>query len=178
MPATSPPSGSPPPELSSAAPPPGTRLRPHFSECFACGADQAAGLHLAAVVGEGASVVATFTVTRSHQGAPGLAHGGLLATAVDEAMGFLLSLIGEPAVTAHLEVDYVLPVPVGDVVTLTAHGLARAGRKIWADVTGVLPDGRTALTGSALFVTVGIEHFTSAAPAEAFHSSILSRYNP
>ena len=66
------------------------------------------------------------TVTEHHQGAPGQAHGGLLATAFDETMGFLLWVVGRPAVTARLETDYVLPVPVGSHAVPVLRGAGRA----------------------------------------------------
>jgi len=54
-----------------------------------------------------------FVVTEKHQGAPGLAHGGLLARALDEALGKLMWLLRAPGVTARLETDFLKPVPMG-----------------------------------------------------------------
>jgi acyl-coenzyme A thioesterase PaaI-like protein len=71
----------------------------------------------------------SFTVTEHHQGAPGLAHGGVTSAAVDEGMGYLLWLVGSPAVTARLEVDFRRPVPVGSGLDLQDR---REGRRIWA----------------------------------------------
>lgn len=65
------------------------------------------------VAGDGMSMLSTLEVGEYHQGAPGLAHGGIIATAMDEAMGVLNRLLLVPAVTVHLEVDYIRPVPVG-----------------------------------------------------------------
>ncbi|MEY3098759.1 MAG: hypothetical protein RIS32_550, partial [Actinomycetota bacterium] len=59
------------------------------------------------------SITAQFTVTDLHQGAPGLAHGGLLSCAFDEALGKLMWLVREPAVTGKLETSFLAPVPVG-----------------------------------------------------------------
>src|ERR1700716_31896 len=67
------------------APAPGSKLGVHFHECFGCGDEQEAGLHLQSMIGEGNVVRSQFVVTAAHQGAPGLAHGGLLACAFDEA---------------------------------------------------------------------------------------------
>ena len=49
------------------------------------------------------TINAKFTVTEMHQGAPGLAHGGLLSCAFDEALGKLMWLVRQPAVTGKLE---------------------------------------------------------------------------
>ena len=64
-------------------------------------------------------MASTLEVGDYHQGAPGLAHGGIIATAMDEAMGALNRLLLVPVVTVHLEVDYVRPVPVGSTAVST-----------------------------------------------------------
>ena len=75
-----------------------------------------------------------------HQGAPGLAHGGLLAAAFDEALGSLQWLLQVPSVTAALETDFLLPVPVGSTVHIDARVVGRAGRKIWSVASRMPPD--------------------------------------
>jgi acyl-coenzyme A thioesterase PaaI-like protein len=110
------------------------------------------------VVGGGETVVGSFEVTQHHQGAPGLAHGGVISAAVDEAMGFLIWLLAAPAVTAHLEVDFRKPVPVGSILELVGHIDRVEGRKVFAVMTGRV--GETVHVESrALFVKVGVEHF-------------------
>jgi acyl-coenzyme A thioesterase PaaI-like protein len=110
------------------------------------------------VVGGGLHVEGSFLVTEHHQGAPGLAHGGVIAAAVDEAMGFLLWLVAAPAVTAHLEVDYRKPVPVGSRLELSGDVERVEGRKIFAAMKGRV-DGVVAVEAHALFLKVGVEHF-------------------
>jgi len=85
------------PERHVDAPVPGTLLGSHNPDCYGCGASHPAGLHLTAYSGEGMTVNAKFTVTEMHQGAPGLAHGGLLSCAFDEALGKLMWLVRQPA---------------------------------------------------------------------------------
>ena len=60
--------------------------------------------------GEGLTVSGDFTVTEHLQGAPGLAHGGLLTAAIDEILGSLNWLLAGPAVTGRLECDFRRPV--------------------------------------------------------------------
>lgn len=102
-----------------------------------------------------------FEVTEHHQGAPGLAHGGLLSAAFDETLGALNWLLATPAVTARLEVDFRRPVPVGTVLHIDAEIVAVKGRKIYSRAVGHLnsPDGEVAVTAAALFLSVGIEHY-------------------
>jgi acyl-coenzyme A thioesterase PaaI-like protein len=91
---------------------------------------------------------------------PGLAHGGVIAALVDEAAGSLLIAQGLRFVTAHLDVEYIAPVPIGQRLTITARLDSRHGRK--HTVITELHSGTTLLAiGRVLFLTVPIEHFTS-----------------
>ena len=143
------------------APAPGELLGAHYEQCFGCGGAQPHGLHLAARAGEGVTITAEFTVQPAHQGAPGLAHGGVLATALDETLGSLNWLLRTIAVTGRLETDFVRPVPVGTTLYLTAEVTAVAGRKIYSTATGRLdtPDGPVAVRADALFIEVAVDHF-------------------
>lgn len=117
------------------------------------------------VLGPGLEVRAELVMTNDHQGAAGLAHGGLLAAVVDEAMGSLHWLLLVPAVTARLEVDYLAPVPVGSRMVLRARITGQDGRKVYAAaVVGV--DGMPVLRASGLFVQVPTSHFRGFDPAQ------------
>ncbi|GAA3767381.1 PaaI family thioesterase [Streptomyces phyllanthi] len=143
------------------APAPGELLGAHYDQCFGCGGAQPHGLLLQARAGEGVSLTAEFTVQPAHQGAPGLAHGGVLATALDETLGSLNWLLRTIAVTGRLETDFVRPVPVGTVLHLEARVTAVAGRKIYSTATGRVggPDGPVAVRAEALFIEVKVDHF-------------------
>lgn len=132
----------------------------HYLQCFGCGPEVAAGLHIRVIVGPGVSVRAAFEVGEQHQGAPGLAHGGILAAAFDEALGALNWLLLAPAVTGRLETDFRRPVPVGSVIDIEAEIVAVAGRKVYTRGVGVV-DGAVVATASALFVQVDRSHFTT-----------------
>lgn len=164
---------SPPPDATAPvrhpdAPAPGELLGAHYDQCFGCGDSQTHGLHLASRAGEGVEVTAEFTVRPAHQGAPGLAHGGVLATALDETLGSLSWLLHTIAVTGRLETDFVRPVPVGTTLHLAARVTAVAGRKIYASGVGRIggPDGPVAVRADALFIEVKLEHFTENGRAE------------
>jgi acyl-coenzyme A thioesterase PaaI-like protein len=158
---TTPPPGASLPERHPDAPPAGTKLAPHYLRCFGCGPDHPTGLHLQVFAGEGLTLRSTFEVTEHHQGAPGLAHGGLLSTAFDESLGTLNWLTRVPAVTARLETDFRRPVPVGSTLHIDASITGVEGRKIWTVATGRLNgwDGVVAVNAAALFIAVGLEHF-------------------
>jgi len=143
------------------APEIGSQIPSHFGYCFGCGELHKAGLHLVAKAGNGLDLTANFTVTENHQGAPGLAHGGLLSLAFDEALGKLMWLIRTPAVTGRLETDFLLPVPMGRTLYIDAKITGQAGRKIYTQAEGRLdsPTGEIAVKASALFIAVPMEHF-------------------
>ncbi|MFK8907326.1 PaaI family thioesterase [Streptomyces sp. YS-3] len=156
-----PPADAKPPVRHPDAPAPGELLGAHYEHCFGCGGGQPHGLHLQARAGEGVTVTAEFTVRAAHQGAPGLAHGGVLATALDETLGSLNWLLQTIAVTGRLETDFVRPVPVDTVLFLAAEVTAVDGRKIYSRATGRIggPDGPVAVRAEALFVEVKVDHF-------------------
>lgn len=157
-----PPADAQPPVRHPDAPAPGEPLGAHYEHCFGCGPGQPHGLHLEARAGDGVSLTAEFTVQPAHQGAPGLAHGGVLATALDETLGSLNWLLRTIAVTARLETDFVAPVPVGTVLHLQAEVTAVAGRKIYSRATGRIggSEGPVAVRAEALFIEVKVDHFT------------------
>jgi acyl-coenzyme A thioesterase PaaI-like protein len=142
-------------------------------------------LHLTAHAGEGQTLTAQFTVTENHQGAPGLAHGGLLTLAFDEAFGKLMWLLRAPAVTARLETDFILPVPVGTKLYIEAQITGQVNRRVYSQAQGHLnsPDGPVAIKASALFVIVTMQHFLDNAPKEYIayvkeHPEVLAFVDP
>ncbi|KAF1953395.1 Thioesterase/thiol ester dehydrase-isomerase [Byssothecium circinans] len=66
-------------------------------------------------------------------GHPGIVHGGLLATLLDEGLGRCCfpALPNKVAVTASLKVDYKKPVMAGQIVVLKAETTRVEGRKAW-----------------------------------------------
>ena len=165
---TTPPPGAVIPERHPKSPATGSVIPSHFKHCFGCGDLHPTGLHLVAHVGEGLDITAQFTVTENHQGAPGLAHGGLLSLAFDEALGKLMWLLRAPAVTARLETDFLRPVPMGSVLYISASITGQVGRKVYSEAIGRLdgPDGDIAVRAASLFVIVPMKHFLENAPAE------------
>ncbi len=165
---TTPPEGAIIPERHPEAPATGSKIPSHFAHCFGCGEKHPTGLHLVAHVGNEMNITAEFVVSENHQGAPGLAHGGLLSLAFDEALGKLMWLLRAPAVTARLETDFLKPVPMGSKLFITAEITGQVSRKVYCSAIGRLnsPDGEIAVRAAALFVIVPMSHFLQNAPAE------------
>lgn len=165
---TTPPDGALIPERHPKSPGTGTQIPSHFKHCFGCGELHPTGLHLVAHVGDGLAITAEFTVTENHQGAPGLAHGGLLSLAFDEALGKLMWLLRAPAVTARLETDFMHPVPIGTTLHISAKITGQVGRKVYSEAVGRLNglEGEIAVRAASLFVIVPMKHFLENAPKE------------
>lgn len=163
IPSTTPPAGAKVPARHPEAPSAGSKIPSHFGYCVGCGDKHPTGLRLVAHAGEGANLTAVFTVTEDHQGAPGLAHGGLLTLALDDALGKLMWIIRAPGVTARLETDFLLPVPVGSKLFISAEITGQVNRKVYSKGEGRLNsiDGPVAMKASALYVVVPMSHFTS-----------------
>jgi acyl-coenzyme A thioesterase PaaI-like protein len=138
-------------------------LTPHSARCLGCGPDNPAGINLR-VREEGGRIVGEATLGSDHEGAPGYAHGGAVATLLDDAFGFVAMLTGHPAVTARLEVDYRAPVLTGTPLAVEAWDESEPGDRK-RRLRGVLrdADGRVLAEGSALFVVVDPSHFHDAA---------------
>lgn len=156
------------------APAPGELLGAHYDQCFGCGETEPHGLHLATRAGDGVSVAARFTVRAAHQGAPGLAHGGVLTTALDEALGALGWLLRVIAVTGRLETDFLRPVPVDTELYIDARVVAVHGRKIYSTATGRIggPDGPVAVRADALFIEVKVDHFIANGRPEEINAAL------
>lgn len=121
--------------------------------CFGCGSINPQGLKLTFRAAGGA-VTAQFTPQPQHQGFPGVMHGGLVATLLDEAMGWALVVSGVWAVTAKMETRFRRPVPLGEPLTVTAQVAKDRGRLLV--VRGELRshDGQLLAQGEGLFMRV------------------------
>jgi acyl-coenzyme A thioesterase PaaI-like protein len=102
----------------------------HHDLCFGCGQANLFGLQLELDRRDDGSVAGRFFVKQDHQGPPGFAHGGILSTALDEAMALLLHDEGVYALTTGLEVRLRAPAPVGSFVDVEARIERRDGRRI------------------------------------------------
>ena len=107
---------------------------------------------------EGDEVVADVRLRRAFEGAPGRAHGGIVAAAFDDVTGFVIGLLREPAFTGELTVRYVAPVPVEQPLELRARLDGRERRKLFisAEARHV---GQVVATCHATYITVDPARF-------------------
>lgn len=136
------------------------RLPAHTPVCMGCGPDNPHGLQLTAYR-DGTEVFADVTFDERHIGAPGLAHGGAIAAACDDVLGFTLWIAGTPAVTRSLTIEYLQPVPLHHTHRVRARVVDRRGRVLRVEATGVGRDGVTRFTAAAVFIAVDAAHFAA-----------------
>ena len=86
--------------------------RSNYQGCFVCGARNDAGLKLQ-FQREGDLVVAEFLPQEQFQGFPGVVHGGILASLLDEALSRTALLYEQWVMTGRLEVRYRRPATSG-----------------------------------------------------------------
>ena len=85
--------------------------------CFGCGALNLDGLRLVFERGPDGSV-AEFEVPDRFQSWAGMAHGGVVALMLDEAVGWAAWHAGHPGVTGRLQVSYRRPLKLGEPVRI------------------------------------------------------------
>jgi uncharacterized protein (TIGR00369 family) len=110
-----------------------------YNRCFACGAANTRGLRLVPR-NENGEAVAEFRPDPDLEGYPGVVHGGLIGTVLDEVMVWAARYgAGTTAVTGEMTVRYVKPVRTGTVYIGRGRVLENKGRLILTE--GTLTDG-------------------------------------
>jgi len=119
--------------------------------CFGCGDLNPAGLKLEFRF-EGNKAVADFLPQDKHQGYPGLMHGGVMAAALDEAMGWAMYALGAWAVTGKMEVKYRQPLPLHQKATVSGEIIRNRGQ--WLEMRGEIrsEEGRLMAESYGLFM--------------------------
>jgi acyl-coenzyme A thioesterase PaaI-like protein len=132
-------------------------LPPHQPNCFGCGPANPASIGIR-TWRDGKQIRGEARFDRRHEGAPGYAHGGAVTTALDDALGFVLMIIGRPAVTAKLEIDFRSPALLDRTLSLQARLERSDGRKLHLTAS-LSDDNATIAEARALFLEVPIDHF-------------------
>ena len=97
--------------------------------CFVCGIENPSGLGLT-FRAENGEASATFTPGPWHGGYAEMAHGGILAAVLDEAMVYAAVGLGEWVATAELTVRYRRPAAIGEPLSVTARVVRSSGRLV------------------------------------------------
>ena len=100
-------------------------------------------------------------------GGPGLVHGGILSAALDDLMGYSTVIHNRMCVTANLEVNYLIPVPVEEEYELFAWVKGIEGKKITTE--SIIKKGDSVRVESkGLFIDLGENAFKHFAPEKNY----------
>jgi acyl-coenzyme A thioesterase PaaI-like protein len=103
-------------------------------------------------------VIADVVLRRAFEGAPGRAHGGIVAAAFDDVTGFVIGKLQEPAFTGELTVRYLAGVPVDEPLEIRARLDGRERRKLF--ISAELRTGHAVVaTCRAIYITVDLSRF-------------------
>ena len=108
----------------------------------------------------GEDVIGIVTLEPGWEGAPGRAHGGVVAACVDETIGALLPVIGTMAFTASLKLEYRRPCPLGVELEFRARLVRREGRKLFIECVGTASEALF-VESEALFIAVDLDKIST-----------------
>jgi acyl-coenzyme A thioesterase PaaI-like protein len=134
-----------------------TRIKqPNSRNCFVCGVENPVGLHLKFYQTGPGEAEAHFEPPDHFQGYPGILHGGITASALDEIVG--RAVMTEDHLrfmfTAKLDLRYRKPVPLGQRLTLIGKVLRRRGKLAFAEGKLLLEDGSVGAEAEAVLSEV------------------------
>jgi len=101
---------------------------------------------------------ASVTFGSAYEGPPGSVHGGFVAAAFDEVLGFVQSLGGSPGMTGTLTIVYRAPTPLHTELRFEAELLRSEGRKNFTEARLFAGDLLTA-EATGLFISVDPSKF-------------------
>ncbi|RMD83619.1 MAG: PaaI family thioesterase [Candidatus Dadabacteria bacterium] len=107
---------------------------------------------------EGGRVRGHVVFGSAYEGPPGSVHGGFVAAAFDEVLGFAQSLTGSPGMTARLTVHYRKPTPLHTELSFEGWVERVEGRKIFTRAELRAGDTLTA-DAEGLFVSIDRDRF-------------------
>lgn len=131
-------------------------LQPSSRMCFGCGIENVAGLQIRFYNdGQGKSR-ADVSLSDKHQGFPGIAHGGITATMLDEIMGraAMTGNFMRLLYTAKMEVKYRKPVPLHTPLILTGRVEKDRGMIVYTVGEVRLPDGTLLAESTAVLMEI------------------------
>lgn len=128
------------------------KKQPSSQMCFGCGMENPIGLKLFFYETDDGRVVARFTPREEHQGYPGVLHGGIASTVLDEVIGRVCIAEERWMVTAKMEVRYRRPIPLGEPLLVVGETVESRGRRLVARGEIRLPNGSVGAEAIGTFV--------------------------
>jgi uncharacterized protein (TIGR00369 family) len=125
-----------------------------LQHCFGCGQANRSGLRLKFFADEKQQAISRVRLAQRFEGPPGHVHGGVIATLLDEAMSKANRLHDIVAMTRHMEVEYIRPVPLRQTITVIGRRASHQGRKNYCEAELRNAAGDLLARSKALFITV------------------------
>jgi acyl-coenzyme A thioesterase PaaI-like protein len=100
------------------------------------------------------SALGRVTFGSAYEGPPGCVHGGFVAAAFDEVLGFVQSLSGKPGMTGSLTVRYRKPTPLHRELRIAAELVRVDKRRLFAEERLTADETRCA-DAEAVFISMG-----------------------
>jgi len=141
------------------------QLQPNSRHCFVCGLENEHGLHLRFYETAEGEVTVETSVPPHFQGYPGVVHGGIVASLVDEALGRVhMGPAENPRFmyTARLTVQYRQPVPTGQPIKIVARAVQSKRRSATSTAQVYGPGGELLAEAEAVLVNVPPETVANA----------------
>ena len=132
-----------------------------LSRCFGCGKDNPRGLHLVKRT-EGNKAVIELLIEKDLCGFPGILHGGITFTVLDEVMCYAILDHDVAAVTLSVNINYVSPGKVGH--TLRVEGWVEKVNGTHIEVASVATDkdtGKCVAKAHGSYKVVDLEKFAA-----------------
>lgn len=126
------------------------------NKCFGCGGANDVGMKLTFEQDNiSRRIVGRFVLGDAYQGGGGMAHGGIIALLLDEAMGKVCRFREVRAVTAELTVEYLKPVKVDQEIVVEGFETEQKGRNLF--LAGEIRNGagEVLARGRGRFVVIG-----------------------
>ncbi len=126
------------------------------NKCFGCVGANDQGMKLSFVQDNASKrIVGKLILGETYQGGGGMAHGGIIATLLDEAMGKVCRFRDVHAVTAELNVQYLKPVKVDEEIVVQGYETDAKGRNLFLAAEIRNGAGEILAKGTGRFVVIG-----------------------
>jgi len=143
--------------------------QPNSKQCFVCGLENPIGLKMHFYLSGHGEVTAEYTVPERYQGYPGIVHGGIVASILDEVMGRAHMLAGNPdnsrfMYTARMTIKYRQHVPIGEPLRIVGCALKSRSKSATSKAAIYNSEGAVLAEAEGLLIDV---------PSETLESSDL-----
>ena len=122
--------------------------------CFVCGRENSIGLHMHFYAHTDGCVYADFIPREEHQSYPGIMHGGLVTTMLDELIGRTAIASDLWCMTAKLEIRFRKPVPIGEPLKLKGEITKKSSRLLQGRGEIRLADGTLAVEAIGTYLRI------------------------